>query len=140
MYMQEILGKFKEASTAPVKSYCGITSQTPADAHKATQATIETFGSLDKLINNPGILPFSPAQKISEELWDNVLYTNLKSVLFYSHAAVQEMIRVEKGGRIINIASMNSFPPGVRFCSIYLVVVQGQKIAINFIWLANAKP
>lgn len=82
-----------------------------ADAQKATQASVEAFGSLDILINNAGVYPFTPTQQISEKLWDKILDTNLKGMFFYSQAAAQEMIRAGRGGRIVNIASMNSFRP-----------------------------
>lgn len=82
-----------------------------ADARKAVQATIKAFGRLDILVNNAAIYPKSSFMQISEEMWDKVLNTNLKSVFFYSQAATQEMIKAKNGGKIINIASIDGMHP-----------------------------
>jgi len=82
-----------------------------ADAQKAIKATVEAFGHLDILVNNAGIYPYSPSLQMSEHMWDNVLNTNLKGMFFYSQAAAQEMIKAGHGGKIINVASVDSYHP-----------------------------
>lgn len=76
-----------------------------ADAQKVAQAVVETFGSLDILINNVGVRNFSLTPNIDEETWDNVLDVNLKAMFFYCKAVAQEMMRAGHGGKIVNIAS-----------------------------------
>lgn len=81
------------------------------DAQKVVQATVDTFGSIDILINNAGIYPFSPALELTEALWDKVLNINLKGLFFYAQAAAQKMVESGKGGKIINLASIDALHP-----------------------------
>ncbi|WP_028966786.1 2-dehydro-3-deoxy-D-gluconate 5-dehydrogenase KduD [Sphingomonas phyllosphaerae] len=75
--------------------------------------TLEAFGRLDILVNNAGIIRRADAVDFTEEDWDAVIDTNLKSVFFLSQAAGRHMIAAG-GGRIINIASMLTFQGGIR--------------------------
>jgi len=81
------------------------------DANKVAQATSQAFGSLDILVNNAGIYPFKPALKISEDMWDKVIDINLKGVFLSSQSAAKEMIKSGRGGKIINIASVDALKP-----------------------------
>ncbi len=75
--------------------------------------TLEALGRLDILVNNAGIIRRADAVDFTEEDWDAVVDTNLKSVFFLSQAAGRHMI-AQGRGRIINIASMLTFQGGVR--------------------------
>lgn len=66
---------------------------------------IETFGGLDILVNNAGITRDTLILRMSEEDWDSVQNTNLKSTFNCSKAAVRHMLR-KSYGRIINITSV----------------------------------
>ena len=75
--------------------------------------TLDELGGLDILVNNAGIIRRADALEFSEEDWDAVIDTNLKSVFFLCQAAARHM--VAKGrGKIVNIASMLSFQGGIR--------------------------
>jgi 2-deoxy-D-gluconate 3-dehydrogenase len=82
-----------------------------ADAEKVAQATVDAFSSLDILVNNAGIFPSSRFMDTSEESWDEVLDTNLKGAFLYSRAAARAMIKAGHGGKIVNLASMESLKP-----------------------------
>ena len=82
-----------------------------ADAKKVAEATVKAFGSLDILVNNAGIYPISKALDTTEELWDRVLDINLKGTFFFCQAAAREMIKAGRGGRIINLASIDAVHP-----------------------------
>lgn len=82
-----------------------------ADIQKAVDATCEAFGSVDILINNLGIRSFATVSNISEEMWDNVLNINLKSMFFFCRAASRQMIKAGNGGKIINISSLGALSP-----------------------------
>ena len=75
--------------------------------------TLAALGRLDILVNNAGIIRRADAVDFTEEDWDAVVDTNLKSVFFLSQAAGRHMI-AQGQGRIINIASMLTFQGGVR--------------------------
>lgn len=81
------------------------------DAQGSVRATVERFGRIDILVNNAGIFPVSPLGQTTEELWDRVFDTNLKSAFFATQAAAQQMSAQGAGGRIINIGSVDSFRP-----------------------------
>ncbi len=81
------------------------------DARKASKATVKAFGSLDILVNNAGIFPHASVLDISEKMWDEVLGINIKGVYFNSQAAAKEMIRAGRGGKIVNMASMEGLHP-----------------------------
>jgi 3-oxoacyl-[acyl-carrier protein] reductase len=74
-------------------------------AQELVKATIDAFGGLDILINNAGITRDNLIMMLSEEDWDIVQDTNLKSTFNCSKAAVRHMIR-KRYGRIINITSV----------------------------------
>ena len=78
----------------------------------ATQA-IAAFGQIDILVNNAGIIRRADALDVSEEDWDAVLDTNLKSLFFLSQALARHM-RDRGRGKIVNVASLLSFQGGIR--------------------------
>jgi len=84
-----------------------------APVQEVVDRTIAELGGLDILVNNAGTIRRADALEFSEEDWDAVIDTNLKSVFFLCQAAARHM--VTKGrGKIINIASMLSFQGGIR--------------------------
>ncbi len=87
------------------------------DVQHMIQATVDEFESLDVLVNNAGIYPFTPFMDITEEQWDKVIAVNLKSVFLCSQAAARIM---PDGSRIImtsSVASMLGFSGLVHYCA-----------------------
>jgi NAD(P)-dependent dehydrogenase (short-subunit alcohol dehydrogenase family) len=79
-----------------------------AEAKKVIEATIASYGRLDILFNNVGIGLGGSGLKVTEEEWDAIMDTNLKSILFMCKYAVPEMKKIG-GGAIVNNASMAAF-------------------------------
>ncbi|WP_419883804.1 3-oxoacyl-[acyl-carrier-protein] reductase [Peribacillus sp. B-H-3] len=79
-----------------------------ADADAVTAMTkhvIDSFGSLDILINNAGITRDNLLMRMKETEWDDVINTNLKGVFLCTKAVTRQMMK-QRSGRIINIASI----------------------------------
>ncbi len=69
-------------------------------------------GKVDILVNSAGIQRRFPSEDFPEKDWDDVLAINLSSLFFFSQLAAREMIKAGKG-KIINVASMQSFFGGI---------------------------
>ncbi len=74
-------------------------------AEEVVSTIVEKWGSLEVLVNNAGITQDNLILRMSEENWDAVITTNLKSVFNYSKAVTKPMMRA-RGGSIINIGSV----------------------------------
>jgi 3-oxoacyl-[acyl-carrier protein] reductase len=90
-----------------------------ADVESLVLKTEAALGPISILVNNAGVGGFGPAHEKSEEDWDRVLNTNLKSVFLVSRAVAPSMIRTGRGD-IINISSLagrNAFAGGGLYCA-----------------------
>jgi NAD(P)-dependent dehydrogenase (short-subunit alcohol dehydrogenase family) len=75
------------------------------DAQALVDTALRQYGRLDILINNAGATLFKGIDDTSEEDWDRILNTNLKSIYLCCKAAIPVM-RKSGGGSIVNIASV----------------------------------
>jgi len=83
---------------------CDVTSSASVDAMVAE--AVEAFGPIDVLVNNAGRSGGGPTAQITDELWLDVINTNLNSVFYVSRAVLTVGGMLDRGaGRIINIAS-----------------------------------
>lgn len=71
-------------------------------------------GRLDILVNNAGIIRRADSLDFTEDDWDAVMNTNLKTVFFLSQAVAKRWVADGRGGKIINVVSMLSFQGGLR--------------------------
>jgi len=76
-----------------------------ADLEAVAAAALARFGRIDVLINNAGVMPLSPIDKLMVEEWDRMIDVNIKGVL-YGIAAVLPSMKTQGSGHIINIASV----------------------------------
>ncbi len=76
-----------------------------ADAQRLIKETTDLFGRIDILVNNAGTTRDMLLMMMSEDDWDTVIRTNLKSAYNCCKAAIRPMFK-QRYGRIINITSM----------------------------------
>jgi len=80
----------------------------------ALQAVEAAFGPVSVLVNNAGVGgPFHLTSEVSEEEWDDILNTNLKSVFLFCRVLLPKM-QAQGFGRIVNIASIQGLVGAVR--------------------------
>jgi len=77
-----------------------------ADVDRLVGATLDHFKKLDVLVNNAGITRDTLLMRMSEDDWDSVITTNLKSAFLMTKAAMRPMLR-QRAGRIVNITSIS---------------------------------
>jgi NAD(P)-dependent dehydrogenase (short-subunit alcohol dehydrogenase family) len=74
--------------------------------------TLARFGRLDILVNNAGALSAGPIEEIEDDIWQEMLATNLSAAYRFCRAAFGPM-RLQGWGRMINIASITAQTGGV---------------------------
>jgi NAD(P)-dependent dehydrogenase (short-subunit alcohol dehydrogenase family) len=77
---------------------------TAEGAEGLIQASLDTYGRVDILVNNVGMARDGYLAKMSEEDWDTVIEVNLKSQFLCCRAVASHMME-QQSGRIINITS-----------------------------------
>jgi 3-oxoacyl-[acyl-carrier protein] reductase len=105
---QEVVAEIKGAGGQALAIQGDIAN---ADAVKNLfKQTQDTYGSIDVVVNNAGIMPLSPIAKDDVETFDRVIATNLRGTFLVLAQAAQHMA---EGGRIIALSSSvlaKSFP------------------------------
>ena len=76
-----------------------------AQVKSLVDAAVNTFGRIDVMINNAGLMPHSPLERLKIEDWDRMIDVNIKGVL-YGIAAALPAMQAQKGGHIINVSSV----------------------------------
>ncbi|WP_324027677.1 SDR family oxidoreductase [Maribacter sp. BPC-D8] len=104
------------------------TDVTKANEVKAlVKKAIDSFGKIDVMINNAGIMPLAPLAALKVDEWDSMIDVNIKGVLYGIAAALPEFQK-QKSGHFINLASvagLNVSPGGA--------VYSGTKFAVRAI-------
>jgi 3-oxoacyl-[acyl-carrier protein] reductase len=84
----------------------GDVANTEAAAEMVKQVK-DTFGRIDFLVNNAGIVRDTLILRMKEADWDAVVDTNLKGAWNFAKAALRVMLRQDEGGSILNITSIS---------------------------------
>jgi 3-oxoacyl-[acyl-carrier protein] reductase len=82
--------------------------RSPEACERLVAETVATFGSLDVLVNNAGVVDRTDLGVITEALWDEQMDVHVKGPFFCSRAAAEVM---REGSAIVNVASMRGLLP-----------------------------
>ncbi|CAG9180154.1 SDR family oxidoreductase [Cupriavidus pampae] len=103
-----------------------VTNQ--ADVRKLIDTSVQSFGKVDVLINNAGLMSIAPLSETKVDEWDRMIDINIKGVL-YGIAAALPVFQKQGHGHFINIASV----AGVKVFSPGGTVYSGTKFAVRAI-------
>lgn len=95
--------EIEKAGGQAIAVKCDVTNR--AEVVALMDETVKAFGKIDILVNNAGITRDSSFLKMTDDQWDAVLNTNLKSMFICSQEATKHMIP-NNYGRIICISSI----------------------------------
>jgi 2-deoxy-D-gluconate 3-dehydrogenase len=73
--------------------------------------TVDTYGGVDILVNNAGIYPNVLVMNMTANDFDRVVGVNLRGVFLCTRIAAKQMIEQGRGGRIINVTSIDALHP-----------------------------
>ncbi|MFQ5802130.1 MAG: 3-oxoacyl-[acyl-carrier-protein] reductase [Candidatus Methylomirabilales bacterium] len=101
--LEKIAAEFESSGTQTLTVQADVTRT--AEVEQMVEACVERFGQVDILVNNAGITRDNLLLRMKDEEWDAVLNANLKGVFHCTRAVLRPMIK-QRGGRIINLASV----------------------------------
>ncbi len=101
--LEEVAAEIEAAGRRVLSVYADVSRK--ADVEAMVLKTIDTFGRIDAVVNNAGILIASDVEHLKEEHWDSVLDVNAKGTFLVVQAILPHM-KKQKYGRIVNIASI----------------------------------
>lgn len=114
-----------ETLTADIKAAGGEVTYRALDVtqREQVQAFVEhavaTFGRIDVLVNNAGVMPLSRLDALKVDEWDRMIDVNVRGVL-HGIAAVLPRMQQQGSGQIINLASIGAYavsPTAAVYCA-----------------------
>ena len=88
------------------KALAVATDVTHADQVKhLVDTAVQNYGRIDVMINNAGLMPSSPLERLKIDDWDRMIDVNIKGVL-YGIAAALPYMQQQKAGHLINVSSV----------------------------------
>jgi 3-oxoacyl-[acyl-carrier protein] reductase len=115
---EKVLGRVKATGAQAILLKGDVLES--AQCQRLVDETVKAFGRIDILINNAGALVQRvPIEEITDELFDNVLYLNVRSAMMCTAAAVAAMRKQGQGGAVINVTSVAARHGGGAGASLY---------------------
>lgn len=84
-----------------------------AEVEAAVAAAVDQFGALDIFVNNAGIFPFVSFLELDQGTFERVLRVNLVGAFLGMQAAARQMVAQRRGGRIVNVTSIDALHPSM---------------------------
>jgi NADP-dependent 3-hydroxy acid dehydrogenase YdfG len=113
-----VVKEISEAGGKAVGFAVDVTKRREVEA--LIKGAIDSFGRVDVLVNNAGIMPIAPIQLLKVDEWEREIDVNIKGVLYGVAAALPQMQK-QKNGHIINLTSVFGIkvfaPGGTVYCA-----------------------
>jgi NADP-dependent 3-hydroxy acid dehydrogenase YdfG len=91
------------------KGYKALAVQTDVterhQVNNLVDTTVSEFGRIDVMLNNAGLMPLAPLERLKVDEWNRMIDVNIKGVLYGIAAALPHM-KARKSGHIINVSSV----------------------------------
>jgi len=117
-FIQEIHDKFPSKKEKILVLKCDVSQQ--SDVKSLVDISIKTFGKIDILINNEGIVYFKSIMDTIAEEGNNTIDTNLKGIFLFTKEVLPYMLENKSGSIIINVSSgagKSGFPNLSAYCA-----------------------
>ncbi|MEU7152655.1 SDR family oxidoreductase [Streptomyces sp. NPDC045456] len=115
--LAELAGRIGDAGGSAAYRRLDVTDA--ADVRSFVDAAHATYGRVDVLVSNAGVMPLSPLEALRTEEWDRMLDVNVRGVL-HGIAAALPVMRAQGGGHFVNIASVGAYevsPTAAVYCA-----------------------
>ncbi|TQL68700.1 2-deoxy-D-gluconate 3-dehydrogenase [Nocardioides albertanoniae] len=100
--LDSVVNEIEDAGGRALACPTDITDE--ASVERMVQATVETYGHVDVLVNNSGIVATTPLVDQSADEWDHVIGTNLRGTYLATRAVGRHLV-AQGTGKVVNIAS-----------------------------------
>lgn len=121
--VNELISEMKDDGARIVFQKVDVSDRKQVEA--VIDFTVQKFGRLDILVNNAGIMDeMMPVTEVTDDLWTRVMEIDLYGVMYACRHAIPIMTKQEKGGCIINTASIGGLQ-GTRAGAAYTAAKHG---------------
>jgi len=101
--IEALAGELSAGGSAALAVQTDVTDRAQVSA--LVDAAMARFGRIDVMLNNAGLMPHSPLDRLKVDDWDQMVDVNIKGVLYGIAAALPHMI-AQRSGHIINVSSV----------------------------------
>jgi len=115
--LRELVDRIRSDGGTAAFQTLDVTSAEDMNAFVAK--AVETYGRVDVLVNNAGVMPLSPLAERKVDEWNRMIDVNIRGVL-HGIAAVLPMMRAQGSGHIVNLASVGAHevvPTAAVYCA-----------------------
>ena len=124
--LEQIVAEITSKGGIAICQHTDVTNK--QQVQKLIDTAVTTYGKIDVLINNAGIMPIAPMSELRTDEWDSMIDINIKGVL-YGIAAALPIFQKQESGHFIHLGSV----AGIKVFSPGGTVYSGTKYAVRAI-------